>query len=43
MPVFPFLQATQIRFIEHRSRREDGKKSTEVSIKGTGTRKGAGF
>ena len=38
MPVFPFLQATQIRFIEHRSRRENGKKNTkeQPQAKGAG-------
>jgi hypothetical protein len=36
MPVFPFLQATQIRFIEHRSRREDGKKNTKEQLQAKG-------
>lgn len=40
MPVFPFLHATQIRFIEHRSRREDGKKNTKEQLQAKGA--GAG-
>jgi len=36
MPVFPFLQATQIRFIEHRSRREDGKTNTKEQLQAKG-------